>query len=158
MRKHLLSKILHIIFLTAALLVSSGTAREFYAQNFLKKSENNITFPKNLNKPDVDFNLKSTGSKKFKIILEDDVQNNTSVKIFDIIGNLIMEDTIKPKDGKQKNYDFSHISSELFVVEVGNSKYNKTKSIYANPQGVKKHDVASSRTTSDHKRDSTLEK
>ncbi|WP_229239591.1 hypothetical protein [Echinicola soli] len=41
------------------------------------------------------------------------------MKIFDIIGNLIMEDTIKPKDGKQKTYDFSHISSELFVVEVG---------------------------------------
>ncbi|AGA78671.1 hypothetical protein [Echinicola vietnamensis] len=158
MRKHLLRKTIHIILLAIALLVFTGTVREFYAQNFLKKSENNIIFPKNLNKPDVDFNLKSTGSKKFKIILEDDVQQNTAVKIFDIIGNLIMEDTIKPKDGKQKTYDFSHITSELFVVEVGNSKYNKTKSIYANPQGVKKHDVARSKTTSDHKRDSTLEK
>ncbi|AWW31894.1 hypothetical protein DN752_18105 [Echinicola strongylocentroti] len=158
MRKHLPSKLLHIVFLAIGLWVLPGTYGKFYAQNFLKKSENNITFPKNLNKPDVDFNLKSTGAKKFKIILEDNIQNNTSVKIFDIIGNLIMEDTIVPKDGKQKSYDFSHINSELFVVEVGNSKYNKTKSIYANPQGVKKQDTASTKVTSDHKGDSTLEK
>lgn len=34
-----------------------------------------------------------------------------------------------------KDYDFTHLNSKIFVVEVGNAKYNKTKSIYANPQG-----------------------
>ncbi|GGZ26490.1 hypothetical protein GCM10007049_18970 [Echinicola pacifica] len=126
-----------------ALLVSTGLAGEFYAQGFFKKSDSGLLFPKNLNQPDVDFNLKSTGSKKFKIILEKNIPEKTSIKIFDIIGNLIMEDTISPEDGKQKDYDFSEVKSQLFVVEVGNAKYNKTKSIYANPPGVKKQDTAS---------------
>ncbi|WP_200976258.1 hypothetical protein [Echinicola sp. 20G] len=143
MKKHLLRRIYHTVFLSAILFYTSGMATGFYAQNFLKKPENNITFPTNLNTPDIDFDLKSTGQKKFKIILDENIKTKTTVKIFDIIGNLILEDAIIPEDGKQKSYDFSHIKSQLFVVEVGNSKYNKTKSVYANPQGIKKIDSTS---------------
>ncbi len=59
------------------------------------------------------------------------------IKIYDFLGNLILEDYISPTDGMQKTYDLSQTSSEIFVVEIGNSKYNKTKSIYASPQGKK---------------------
>ncbi|WP_246581286.1 hypothetical protein [Echinicola shivajiensis] len=72
--------------------------------------------------------------------MEEKIPTKTTVKVFDIIGNLILEDALMPEDGLQKTYDFSYVSSQLFVVEVGNSKYNKTKSIYANPQGKKKVD------------------
>ena len=58
------------------------------------------------------------------------------MKIFDILGNLILQDQLLPDDGLQKNYDFTHLNSRIFVVEVGNAKYNKTKSIYANPHGT----------------------
>ncbi|GAB3647992.1 hypothetical protein GCM10028791_10960 [Echinicola sediminis] len=140
MKKPLLKKIYYVAFLSITLYFCMGMVTNDYAQNFLKKTEKNLTFPKNLNKPDVDFDLKSTGQSKFKIVLEKEIPTNTSVKVFDIIGNLILEDSLKPEDGKQKSYDFSHINSQLFVVEVGNSKYNKTKSIYASPHGKKKMD------------------
>ncbi|UCS91516.1 hypothetical protein KZP23_12165 [Echinicola marina] len=140
MTKRLPRKIQYFIFIFAFLFIGSGIVTKNRAQNFLKKSETNLTFPKNLNQPDVDFDLKSTGQKKFKIVLEEKIPTKTTVKVFDIIGNLILEDALMPEDGLQKSYDFSYVSSQLFVVEVGNSKYNKTKSIYANPQGKKKVD------------------
>ncbi len=140
MTKRLPRKIHHLIFIFAFLYFGSGIAMQYRAQNFIKKSETNLTFPKNLNTPDVDFDLKPTGQKKFKIVLEEKIPTKTTVKVFDIIGNLILEDALMPEDGLQKTYDFSYVSSQLFVVEVGNSKYNKTKSIYANPQGKKKVD------------------
>jgi len=76
------------------------------------------------------------GNKKFKLILDKPNNQLTDIKIFDILGNLILQDKLKPADGQQKSYDFTHLSSKIFVVEVGNAKYNKTKSIYANPQGT----------------------
>lgn len=86
----------------------------------------------------VDFNLQSIGKKKFKVVLEKKSAANTKIKIYDVLGNLIIEDKIKPEDGTEKSFDFSHINSQLFVVEVGNLKFNRTKSIYAQSPGTRK--------------------
>jgi hypothetical protein len=106
------------------------------AQNAIRSFETEISFPRDLNTPVVNFDLQSMGNKKFKLILDKPNNQLTNVKIFDILGNLILQDKLKPDDGLQKSYDFTHLSSKIFVVEVGNAKYNKTKSIYANPQGT----------------------
>ncbi|AEL27201.1 T9SS type A sorting domain-containing protein [Cyclobacterium marinum] len=106
------------------------------AQNVSRPFETEISFPKDLNTPTVNFNLQSLGNKKFKLILDEPNTQSTEVKIFDILGNLILQDQLMPDDGLQKNYDFTHLNSKIFVVEVGNAKYNKTKSIYANPHGT----------------------
>lgn len=106
------------------------------AQNVSRTFETEISFPKNLNTPAINFNLKSLGNKKFKLILDKPNKQLTEVKIFDILGNLILQDKLLPDEGLQKNYDFTHLNSKIFVVEVGNAKYNKTKSIYANPHGT----------------------
>ncbi len=105
------------------------------AQNVGRPVETTISFPKDLSTPIVNFDLQSLGNKKFKLVLEKPNNQLTDVKIYDILGNLILHDRLRPADGKQKNYDFTHLNSKIFVVEVGNAKYNKTKSIYANPQG-----------------------
>lgn len=106
-----------------------------FSQGIGRRFESEISFPRDLNTPEVKFNLQLTGSRKFKIILDETSKELTNVRVFDILGNLILEDKISPKDGLQKHYDFSSTNSQLFVVEVGNAKYNKTKSIYAHPPG-----------------------
>ena len=106
------------------------------AQSVSRLLETEISFPKELNTPAINFDLKSVGNKKFKLILDEPNANLTNVKIFDILGNLILQDQLLPGGDLQKNYDFTHLNSKIFVVEVGNSKYNKTKSIYANPHGT----------------------
>ncbi|MCC5937891.1 MAG: hypothetical protein JJU34_11475 [Lunatimonas sp.] len=108
---------------------------DVFSQGISRRFETELSFPKDLSTPEVKFDLQLTGSRKFKIVLDEASKELTKVKIFDILGNLILEDKISPNDGLQKNYDFSGTNSQLFVVEVGNAKYNKTKSIYAHPQG-----------------------
>ncbi|MEX2593206.1 MAG: hypothetical protein WD426_10550 [Anditalea sp.] len=126
------------LFILVSLNFLIGSMLGSQAQNISKRVETGVSFPNNLNSSTVDFKLKSTGEKKIKVILEAKILNNTKVKIYDIVGNLIIEDHIKPSDDSEKSFDFSHVNSKLFVVEVGNSKYNKTKSIYAQPQGKPK--------------------
>ncbi|WP_339925052.1 hypothetical protein [uncultured Cyclobacterium sp.] len=112
------------------------------AQSVSRSFETEISFPKELNTPAINFDLKSVGNKKFKLILDKPNAQLTNVKIFDILGNLILQDQLLPDGGLQKNYDFTHLNSKIFVVEVGNAKYNKTKSIYANPHGTLEKDAS----------------
>lgn len=135
MGKPLPKLVVTFIFISAGLILHLNHGRLLFAQNISRKVETEISFPRDLHIPEVKFDLRSTGNKKFTLVLDEKSYQLTNVKVFDILGNLILEDKIRPEDGTQKNYDFSSINSHLFVVEVGNAKYNKTKSIYANPQG-----------------------
>jgi len=128
---------LQYFYLFLAFVLVLGSIAPGYSQIFSRKKESTVSFPKEINAAEVDFNLKSTGIKKFEINLDKKPVNITKIKIYDFLGNLILEDYISPADGQQKKYDLSQTSSEIFVVEIGNAKYNKTKSIYASPQGKK---------------------
>ncbi|MFD2033466.1 hypothetical protein ACFSKL_01630 [Belliella marina] len=134
-RKYILNiSILFIILLMSSFSFVSN------AQIFKKRTkvEAEISFPADLNRERVSFDLKADGIKKFSIVLDKKPVEITKVKVFDTLGNLLFEDRIMPDDDIKKSYDLSHIQSQLFVVEVGNSKYNITKSIYAIPPGSKK--------------------
>lgn len=125
------------------LLLGFYSASTFFvgAQNVRQLIETEISFPTDLGSTPVNFNLQSLGNKKFKLVLEKPSKQLTDVKIYDILGNLILHDKLNPADGIQKSYDFTHLNSKLFVVEVGNAKYNKTKSVYANPPGSMERNV-----------------
>jgi lipopolysaccharide export LptBFGC system permease protein LptF len=135
MKQSLQRKLFFTSLFFAGLTFALGSMLESHAQNISQKVDTGVIFPKNLSSSSVDFKLKSTGEKIFKVILNKNSLNNIKIKIYDIVGNLIIEDNIKPGDGNEKNFDFSQVDSQIFVVEVGNSKYNKTKSIYAQPPG-----------------------
>ena len=77
------------------------------AQSVSRSFETKISFPKELNTPTINFNLQSIGNKKFKLVLDKPNAQLTNVKIFDILGNLILQDQLLPDDGLQKNYDFT---------------------------------------------------
>lgn len=135
MGKPLPKKIITYIIIALGFIQILDFSGILLAQNIQRRIETEISFPTDLYAPEVKFNLRSTGTKKFILLLEEKSIQMTNVKVFDILGNLILEDKISPEDGTQKSYDFSSVNSQLFVVEVGNAKYNKTKSVYANPQG-----------------------
>ncbi|WP_245189535.1 hypothetical protein [Lunatimonas salinarum] len=137
MAKALLRSAYIFVFFLLGVGLQPFSLSEVLSQSIGRRFETEISFPKDLSTPEVKFNLQLTGSRKFKIVLDEVSNELTNVRVFDILGNLILEDKIMPKDGLQKNYDFSGTNSQLFVVEVGNAKYNKTKSIYAHPQGTR---------------------
>lgn len=139
MTKYLPQKLTYTFFILFSLHILGGSMGLSQAQHALKRTDTGVSFPRDLHSPTIEFQLASTGEKKFKIILDKQNTANTRVKVYDILGNLIKEDLIRPDEGTEKTFDFSHINSQLFVVEVGNSKYNRTKSVYAQPQGKRKN-------------------
>lgn len=139
MKKPLPLNLIATFLILFNLQILAGSNGFSYAQNFLNRVETGVSFPRDLHTSTVEFKLASTGEKKFKVILDRKNTSNTRIKIYDILGNLIKEDIIKPEEGTEKTFNFSHINSQLFVVEVGNSKYNQTKSVYAQPQGKRKN-------------------
>jgi len=138
MREHLRRPTNICVFILISFYYLTGIFTYVNAQNLSKDADIGISFPPNLVSPSIEFKLKSLGEKKFEVILETKIYRNTKVKVYDVVGNLVLEDIFKPEDGTEKSFNFSHIDSRLFVVEVGNSKYNKTKSIYAQPPGNRK--------------------
>src|SRR5690606_29118316 len=130
----------------------AGFSCHSYAQKVIKKVETDVSFPANLNSSIVDFNLKSTGNKKFKVILDKRWSGSTKVKVYDISGNRIREDRIAAGDVLEKRFVVSHINSQLFGVEVGNSKYNETKSVRARTAGQRRSFVEEVEKESEYKK------
>lgn len=79
----------------------------------------------------VSFDLKPISKRKFSVSFLNKNQTQIAVKIYDVIGNLIIEENVYGKGYFYKEYDLSFYKSDLFIIEVGNSKYNKTKSLVA---------------------------
>lgn len=89
-----------------------------------------INYPKrSLVNPDFDFKLKKTDKGKFTLSFYKNEKKPITVKIYDLIGNLIIQETINNNGAFSKEYDLSYYNPRFFVVEAGSSQYNKTKSI-----------------------------
>ena len=89
-----------------------------------------VNYPKKLLvNPEFDFKLKKTETGKFTISFYKENDKSTTIKIYDLIGNLIKQETVSKSGLFTKEYDLSYYNPKFFIVEAGSSEYNKTKSI-----------------------------
>jgi len=109
-----------------------------HAQKYSKDSievesvekDGRVNYPKKLLvNPEFDFKLNRTASGKFTISFYKGNANAITIKIYDLIGNLIKQETVSKSGLFTKEYDLSYYNPKFFVVEAGNSEYNKTKSV-----------------------------
>ncbi|RUA28090.1 MAG: hypothetical protein DSY77_16440 [Bacteroidetes bacterium] len=114
------------------------TLSNSYAQESSKDSvevesvekDGRVNYPKKLLvNPEFDFKLKKSETGKFTISFYKENSTSTTIKIYDLIGNLIKQETVSKAGLFTKEYDLSYYNPKFFVVEAGNSEYNKTKSI-----------------------------
>jgi|GEM_PF-5967229 hypothetical protein len=92
--------------------------------------EGRVNYPKKLLvNPEFDFKLKKTEAGKFTISFYKENDKSTTIKIYDLIGNLIKQETVSESGLFTKEYDLRYYSPKFFIVEAGSSQYNKTKSI-----------------------------
>ena len=130
-----------IRFILIALLTFLITLPELNAQS--KKNEKKgpeiqlnkdgeINYPKKiLVNPDFDFKLKSTQKGKFILSFYKSQSKAITIKIYDLTGNLVLQESVSENGSFSKEYDLSYYKPKFFVVEVGSSEYNKTKSVIA---------------------------
>jgi len=96
-----------------------------------KINETNLKYSKGLLNRDFDFELKPISHGKFKLNMLQNTKAMVSIKVYDIIGNLLYEENVRIRGSYAKEFDLSSLKTKFFIVEVGNENFNKTKSIVA---------------------------
>lgn len=123
-----------LIFLLVLIFsVTAVCAQEEGQEAEVKESmskDGGVSYPKKLLvNPDFDFKLKRTDTGKFTVNFYCDSKKAVTIKIYDIIGNLIKQETITEEGLVSKEFDLTYYNPKFFIVEAGSSQYNKTKSI-----------------------------
>jgi len=93
--------------------------------------ENRIQYTRNILNQSFDFQLQPVSPGKFQISIKGGLRTDLSIKVYDIIGNLIYEDDVRIRGFLRKELDLSDYKSNFFIIEIGNNEVNKTKSIVA---------------------------
>lgn len=84
----------------------------------------------NIGEPEqLDFSLTATGKSQFELRFDNPYSYPVRIKIYNIIGNLVVSEEAPGGGHFSKTYDFSSDKMRLFVVEVGNKKHNLTKKV-----------------------------
>ena len=94
------------------------------------EGDGQVNYPKKLLvNPEFDFSLKQTGKGMFTISFYKKSEKPVTIKIYDLIGNLIQQETVSKSGHFNKEYNLNYYNPKFFIVEAGSSQYNKTKSI-----------------------------
>lgn len=78
-----------------------------------------------------DFQLQTVSEGKFAINFFNNNKEAISIKVYDIIGNVLYEDNIRLKGSTSQQIDLSRLNTSFFIVEIKNGQFNKVKSIVA---------------------------
>jgi hypothetical protein len=77
-----------------------------------------------------DFNVQTLNKGVFTINFINASEKPVSIKIYDLIGNLILLDEISVQGQISRKYNFSSLKMDYFIIEVGNARYNNAKKIF----------------------------
>lgn len=78
-----------------------------------------------------DFYLQAVSEGKFSINFFNHHKEAVSIKVYDIIGNVLYESNVKLKGNASQQIDLSQLKTSFFIVEIKNGRFNKVKSIVA---------------------------
>lgn len=92
-------------------------------------AEQNLRYSKAILTKDFDFKLTSVSEGKFSIDFPNDIKEVVSIKVYDIIGNILYEKKVKIKGSRPQQIDLSLKKTNFFIVEIRNEEFNKTKRI-----------------------------
>ncbi len=79
----------------------------------------------------IDFEVRALGNRRFMVSFINK-DSRVHIRIYDVIGNLIKEDNTTQRGRFSQEYDMSKSKSEVYIVEVGDTKYSTTKRIFLN--------------------------
>lgn len=91
--------------------------------------ETNLKYSKTPLNQDFDFELNPLEQGKFSLNVLHDTKAMVSIKVYDIIGNVLYEENVRIRGSFKKEFDLSTLKTKFFIVEIGNKDFNKTKSI-----------------------------
>ncbi|GAB4130435.1 MAG: hypothetical protein OHK0045_07500 [Raineya sp.] len=112
-------------FVLAILLAFGAYLPALQAREMAFFAEEELCNPENIN-----FEVRLTAPRRFMVLFENTEGNPIYVKIYDMVGNQVAQDVSNQKGRYTKEFDMSNNRSEVFIVEVGNSRNNNTKRVF----------------------------
>lgn len=116
-------QLIWIVFLVSASLVYLPALQAQVVA--LPEEERELYNPENIN-----FEVRLTAPRRFMVLFENVEGNPIYVKIYDMVGNQVAQDVSNQKGRYAKEFDMSNNRSEVFIVEVGNTRNNNTKRVF----------------------------
>ena len=96
--------------------------------------ERTLKFSLSLLNKDFQPSLNTVDIRKFNVQFPNNGKKEVTIKVYDIIGNLILVDRSIILSNYEKTFDMSKFDSNVFIVEINNGESTRTRSIYT---GVK---------------------
>ena len=96
-----------------------------------KLDETHLRYSKSVLNRDFDFELQAVAQGKFKLNILQNTKAMVSIKVYDVIGNLLHEESVRIRGSFAKEFDLSQLKTRFFFFVIGNKDFNKTKSIVA---------------------------
>lgn len=78
----------------------------------------------------INFEVRLTAPRRFVVLFENPDGNPIYVRVYDMVGNQVIQDISNQKGRYVKEFDMSNNRSEVFLVEVGNARNSSTKRIF----------------------------
>jgi hypothetical protein len=82
------------------------------------------------NPENINFEVRLIAPRRFMVLFENVEGNPIYVKVYDMVGNQVAQDVSNQKGRYSKEFDMSNNRSEVFIVEVGNTRNNNTKRVF----------------------------
>ncbi len=123
----MISKYIILSFLIGLIHLNDGAAQERKVPQ--KAIESKVRFNKGILTSKLDYLLIPTDDRKFTLIITNAKQSNFKVRIYDVIGNLILSEDLLDAQNGEKEYDFSDSKTKIFVVKVAAGKETMTKKV-----------------------------
>lgn len=91
--------------------------------------EQTVNFDKNILSKKLDYELLPSETGSFKLRFINNPSDYMEIKIFDVIGNLILTESVMMPENSEKIYYFENSENKIYVIKVESGKENLIKKI-----------------------------
>ncbi|MCV9389251.1 T9SS type A sorting domain-containing protein [Reichenbachiella ulvae] len=99
------------------------------ALDYSRKIENRLNYKESISPDKLDYHLEPLENGKFKLIFVNRPSDYVNIKIYDIIGNLVLTEEKKYMLNSEIEYNFNETNSKIYVVKVESGDENLTKKV-----------------------------
>lgn len=121
-----------LVMISCSLLMAQEAVisnEEKSALTFSRPEENTLNYNNKLVAKPLDYELSVVDDHSFKVKFINQPSDYLDIKIYDVIGNLILKESVKQSKNSELEYQFDEIKSKIFVIKVKSGKENLTKKI-----------------------------
>ncbi|PIB36300.1 hypothetical protein BFP72_13305 [Reichenbachiella sp. 5M10] len=121
--------LLFLFLLTFAPFAQDLVDNKENALDYSRNVEKHLNYNKSLSPSHLDYNIEPIGEGKFKLIFVNQPSDQVNIKIYDIIGNLILTEEKNYMINSELEYNFNETNNKIYVVKVTSGDENLTKKV-----------------------------